>query len=129
MRRTPCGYSVSIYADRRELLVFRTFLAVCQRAEKVFRHAERKPEGFLNSFLHILFIAHGFEHLNGGRFLRGLQPDPAIKEFFHVWGQLDHVSLGKKLRQSDAKAFAYRLKRLDRRDGISPEYVADRGLR
>ena len=33
MRRTPCGYTVSIYADGRELLVFRTFLAVSQRAE------------------------------------------------------------------------------------------------
>ena len=30
-----------MYADRRELLVFRTFSTVSQRAEKVFRHAER----------------------------------------------------------------------------------------
>ena len=32
--------NVSIYADGRELLVFRTFLAVSQRVEKPFRHAE-----------------------------------------------------------------------------------------
>ena len=31
--------TVPMYADGRELLVFRTFSAVCQRAEKVFRHA------------------------------------------------------------------------------------------
>ena len=33
--------TVPMYADRRELLVFRTFSTVSQRVEKVFRHAER----------------------------------------------------------------------------------------
>ncbi len=46
--------SVSIYADRRELLVFRTFLAVSQRVEKVFRHAARA--GNRTGFLPFLFI-------------------------------------------------------------------------
>ena len=33
-----------MYADRRELLVFRTFSTVSQRVETVFRHAEREAE-------------------------------------------------------------------------------------
>ena len=41
--------TVPMYADRRELLVFRTFSTVSQRVEKVFRHAEevRRPGALL----------------------------------------------------------------------------------
>ena len=44
MRRTPCGYTVSIYADRRELLVFRTFLQSASVSKRVFRHADAGSE-------------------------------------------------------------------------------------
>ena len=46
--------SVSIYADRRELLVFRTFLAVSQRVEKGFstRCKGRKPRRFPALLIH-----------------------------------------------------------------------------
>ena len=43
--------TVPLYADRRELLVFRTFPTVSQRVEMVFRHAEAEPHTRLCSFL------------------------------------------------------------------------------
>ena len=41
-----------MYADRRELLVFRAFSTVSQRVEMVFRHAEKE------AVTHSLFFAY-----------------------------------------------------------------------
>ena len=40
MRRAPCGYTVPMYADGCELLVFRTFSQSAGVSKRVFRHAE-----------------------------------------------------------------------------------------
>ena len=39
MRRAPCGYTVPMYADGCELLVFRTFSQSVSVPKRVFRHA------------------------------------------------------------------------------------------
>ena len=43
MRRAPCGYTVPMYADGCELLVFRTFSQSVSASKRVFRHAGREP--------------------------------------------------------------------------------------
>ena len=84
----------------------------------------KKPEGFL------LFcvMAHSFKHLDGCGFLARSETYPAVKQFLHIWGQLDHIGVGKKLRHSDAESLAYRLKGRNGGNGISSEYVTDSRL-
>ena len=74
-------------------------------------------------------MTHRFQHLEHRRLLKRRQADPAVKQLLHIRSQFDHIGIRKELRHRDAKPFAYRLKRCNRRNGISSENIADRRLR
>ena len=73
-------------------------------------------------------MAHSFEHLNRCGLLARCQTNPTVEQFFHSWGQFDHIGISEKLRHSDAESSAYRLKGRNGRNRVSSESVTNRGL-
>ena len=59
----------------------------------------------------LLLVAHGLDHLQRSRLLRGRKGAPGIEQFLEVRGELHHFILREELRKGDAQTAADGLQR------------------
>ena len=89
MRRAPCGYTVPMYVDGRELLVFRTFSQSVSVPKRFFRHAAPRMSNHTGGFL-ALNGEHMFENTIFSGFL---QKNPV--QTIQKWEKVIDFSLQK----------------------------------
>ena len=89
------------------------------------KHKNRKSEDLLS----FVIVAHSFQHLDSRSLLARRQADPAVKQLFHIRGQLHHIGIREELRHGDAESLTDCIKGCDGRDCISSKDISDGGLR
>ena len=88
------------------------------------KHKNRKSEDLLL----LVIVAHRFQHLDSRSLLTRRQAGPAVKQLFHIRGQLHHIGVREKLGHGDAESLADRLKGCNGGNSISSENISDGGL-